>query len=278
MSIWAVLVVGCASLVGSACTPPAEQNSITVKGSDTMVQLGGRWAEVYMQGSPDVIVQVTGGGSGTGIAALINGSTDIAQSSRMMRDEEKEQAREVRGAEVSEISVALDSLAVFVHTSNPVGNMTMDEIYRVFRGEMTNWSELGGADVPIVLYGRENSSGTYGYFREVVMNDDDFAPAYQSLPGTAAVINAVARDANGVGYGGIGYAEGVKTIAVSPVEGDAPIEPTEENVLSNAYPLSRSLYFYTIGEPDGIIADFIDWTLSPEGQAVVSEAGYYPLP
>lgn len=278
MPFWAVLAVGCALLSASACTPPAEQNSITVKGSDTMVQLGGRWAEVYMEQHPDMIVQVTGGGSGTGIAALINGSTDIAQASRMMREEEKEAAREQRGSEVREVAVALDALAIFSNANNPIEGMTIADIDGVFRGEITNWSQFGGPDAEIILYGRENSSGTYAYFREVVMDDADFAPGYQSLPGTAAVINAVARDPNGIGYGGIAYAEGVKTISISPAAGGQPIEPSEENVLSNTYPLSRDLYFYTIGDPSGIIGDFIDWTLGPEGQAIVSDVGYYPLP
>jgi phosphate transport system substrate-binding protein len=277
VSIYAVLALGCASLIGSACTPPAEQNSITVKGSDTMVQLGGRWAEVYMQEHPEVIVQVTGGGSGTGIAALINGSTDIAQASRMMREEEKEQAREARGADVSEIAVALDGITVYLNQANPVISMSIAQLDAVFRGEMTNWIDVGGNDAEIVLYGRENSSGTYAYFREEVLNDADFAPGYQSLPGTAAVINAVVGDPNGVGYGGIGYLEGVKAISIAPEDGGPAIGPSEENVLSNAYPLSRNLYFYTIGEPSGIMADFIDWTLGAEGQAIVSEAGYFPL-
>lgn len=275
---WAVLTVGCAFLFVSACTPPAEQNSITVKGSDTMVQLGGRWAEIYMEANPDVIVQVTGGGSGIGIAQLINGSTDIAQASRTMRDEEKETVREQYGEDVSEVAVALDALAVYLNENNPVASMSIADIDAIFRGEITNWSEVGGPDAEIILYGRENSSGTFAYFVEVVLDGADFAPDYQSLPGTAAVINAVSRDPNGIGYGGIGYAEGVKTISVSPVAGDAPIEPSEENVITNAYPLSRNLYFYTVGEPTGIVADFIDWTLSAEGQAVVSEVGYYPLP
>ena len=217
------------------------------------------------------------GGSGTGIAALINGSTDIAQASRMMRDEEKESAREQRGAEVTEIAVALDALAVYLNEGNSVESLTLAEIDGIFRGEITNWSDVGGADAEIRLYGRENSSGTYVYFKEAVMDEADFPPEYQALPGMAAVINAVANDVNGVGYGGIGYASGVKTVSLIPEEGDAPIEPSEENVLTNTYPLSRNLYFYTIGEPEGLISDFIDWTLSTEGQAVVSEVGYYPL-
>lgn len=271
------LVPGVCLFVLAACSSVTEQRAVTVKGSDTMVQLGQRWAEVYMNEHADAVLQVTGGGSGIGIAALINGSTDIAQASRMMRDEEKESARAQRGAEVSEIPVALDALAVYLNQENPIESLTIAQIDGIFRGEITNWSQVGGAPGGIVLYGRENSSGTYVYFKEQVMDDADFAPSYQSLPGTAAVINAVANDPNGVGYGGIGYVTGVKAISISPNEGEQPIAPSEENVWSNTYPLSRNLYFYTIGEPDGLAGEFIAWTLSPEGQAIVSEIGYYPL-
>lgn len=261
-----------------ACGPRVdEQESLTIKGSDTMVQLGQRWAEVYMSETPGAVIQVTGGGSGTGIAALINGSTDIAQASRNMRGEEKAEALAQRGAEVGELAVALDALAVYIHNDNPVRALTIDEISAVFRGEVTNWAEVGGADQKIVLYGRENSSGTYAFFREHVMDEADFAPAYQALPGTAAVINAVAQDPGGVGYGGIGYAEGVSTLSIRPGAGDEPIEPTMDNVLTNTYPLSRNLYFYTVGEPEGLMAEFIAWVLSPEGQDIVTEVGYYPL-
>ncbi len=261
----------------AACAPVTERQAVTVRGSDTMVQLVQRWAEIYMNQHPDALLQVTGGGSGTGIAALINGSTDIAQASRAMRDEEKEQAREQRGAEVTEIPVALDALAVYLNEANPVETLSIAQIDRIFRAEITNWSEVGGPDAGIVLYGRENSSGTYVYFKEAVMDDADFPAGYQALPGTAAVINAVNNDPNGVGYGGIGYATGIKTVSIRPAEGDAPVEPSEENVLTNAYPLSRNLFFYTVGEPEGLVGDFIDWTLGPDGQAIVSEVGYYPL-
>jgi len=261
----------------TACSPRTDQQSLTIKGSDTMVQLGQRWAEVYMSEVPGAVIQVTGGGSGTGIAALINGSTDIAQASRTMRDEEKAQAFEERGAPVQEVPVALDALAVYIHNDNPVRALTIDQISAIFRGEITNWSEVGGADREVVLYGRENSSGTYAFFREHVMDDADFAPAYQALPGTAAVINAVAQDPSGVGYGGIGYVSGVSTLSIRPGAGDEPIEPTMANVLNNTYPLSRSLYFYTIGPPEGLMAEFIDWVLEPEGQDIVTEVGYYPL-
>jgi phosphate transport system substrate-binding protein len=194
-----------------------------------------------------------------------------------MSDREKESALDQRGQGVEEIAVALDALAVYMHETNPVQSLTIAEISGIFRGEVTNWSEVGGPDSGIILYGRENSSGTYVYFKEEVMADADFAPRYQGLPGTAAVINAVANDPNGVGYGGIAYASGVKTIAIRPTPGGDPIEPSEENVLLNTYPLSRNLYFYTIGPPEGLTSEFVDWTLSPEGQAIVSEVGYYPL-
>lgn len=275
--LYLLLAAGCVLAVGTACAPVTDQQSVTVKGSDTMVQLAQRWSEVYMNEHLDAVLQVTGGGSGTGIAALINGSTDIAQASRIMNDEERESALEQRAQAVSEIAVALDAVAVYVSEDNPVEALTIAEIDRIFRGEVTNWSEVGGADAAIILYGRENSSGTYVYFKEEVMDEADFATHYQALPGTAAVINAVSNDPNGVGYGGIGYASGVKTVAIDLEEGGEPVEPSESNVLTNAYPLSRNLYFYTIGEPAGLVGEFIDWTLSPEGQEIVSEVGYYPL-
>jgi phosphate transport system substrate-binding protein len=265
------------ALCVAACAPRTEQQSLTMKGSDTMLQLGHRWAEVYMSEHPGVAIQVTGGGSGTGIAALINGSTDIAQASRRMREEEKEQAREERGAEVQETPVALDALAVYINSGNPLRSLTIDQVSAIFRGEVTRWSEVGGADLPIVLYGRDNSSGTYAFFREHVMENADFAPTYQALAGTAAVINAVLADPSGIGYGGIGYLEGVSALSIRPDSGDDPVEPIMANVLDNSYPLSRSLYFYTIGAPDGLAGGFVDWVLSPEGQEIVDEVGYYPL-
>jgi len=261
----------------TSCGPRTGEQSLTIKGSDTMVQLGQQWAETYMAARPEVVIQVTGGGSGTGIAALINGSTDIAQASRDMREEEIREALAQRGAEVHETPVALDALAVYVHNDNPVRSLTMAEISAIFRGEITHWSQVGGPDRAIVLYGRENSSGTYAFFREHVMDDADFAPVYQALPGTAAVINAVSQDPAGVGYGGIGYVEGVSTLSIRPASGGEPIEPNLDNVLTNRYPLSRSLYFYTVGEPEGLMAEFLDWVLGPEGQEIVTDVGYYPL-
>ena len=263
-------------LLGCAAPPPDRQ-AITVKGSDTMVLLGQRWAEVYMKAHPDVTIQVTGGGSGTGIAALINGTTQICEASRPMKPEEKNNLKEQRKVEAVEIPVALDALAVYLNKDNALEHLDMDQVARIFRGEITNWKEVGGKNAPIVLYGRENNSGTYVFFKEHVLKNADYAERYQALPGTAAVIDAVQKDSLGIGYGGIGYAKDVKTILIAKDAGSSPIAPTMENVLSNAYPLSRQLFWYTAGPPAASMKNFVDWVLSPEGQKIVTDVGYYPL-
>ncbi len=278
---WWLCVTSLAVIAGCAKPPDQQRNgqtqSITVKGSDTMVQLGQRWAEVFMKGHPAVTIQVTGGGSGTGIAALINGSTQICQSSRPMKEEEKVSVKQQRNTDVMEIPVALDALSVYLNKRNPVDRLTMDQIRRIYRGEITNWKDVGGSNASIVLYGRENSSGTYVFFKEHVLANADFPEKYQSLPGTAAVTNAVAKDISGVGYGGIGYATDIKTVPIARDEASPAIAPSMENVYSNAYPLSRSLFWYTAGQPSGVAKEFQEWVLSPGGQDIVTEAGYYPL-
>ena len=257
--------------------PPPERPTITVKGSDTMVLLGQRWAEVYMKARPDVTIQVTGGGSGTGIAALINGTTQICEASRPMKPEEKSSVKEQRHADVVEIPVALDALAVYLNKANSIEHLDMEHVARIFRGEVTNWKDVGGKNAPILLYGRENNSGTYVFFKEHVLKNADYAEKYQSLPGTAGVINAVQKDLGGIGYGGIGYAKDVKTISIAKDAAADPVAPTMDNVLTNSYPLSRQLFWYTAGSPAGAMKDFVDWVLGPEGQKIVSEVGYYPL-
>lgn len=251
---------------------------LTIKGSDTMVILGQRFAEEYMKANPGTVVQVNGGGSGTGIAALINGTVDLAQSSRPMKDKEKQQAEQNRGAKLNETPVALDALAVFVHSSNPVRELSLAQIADVYTGKATNWKQLGGNDAPIVIYGRENNSGTYEYFREHVLQKADFAPRVQTLSGTAAVINAVGRDVNGIGYGGIAYASNVTAIAVKKDAASPGVEPKEENVNAGTYPVSRELYFYWLDNARPELEAFVNWAVSPEGQAVVANVGYYPLP
>lgn len=268
---------GVSLLVLAAALLVAAQRNITVKGSDTMVILGQRWAEVYMQKNPGVAIQVTGGGSGTGIAALINGTTDIAESSRPMKDAERAKVRERFGKDVLELPVAVDGLAVYVHASNPVNELTLAQIRGIYTGAIRNWSQVGGKNERIVLYSRENNSGTYVYFKEHVLDNADFFPTAQTLPGTAAVINAVSRDPRAIGYGGIAYGEGVKHLRVKKDANSPAIEPTMENVLSAKYPISRHLYWYFAGTPTGEVRKFAEWVLSKEGQQVVENVGYYPL-
>ena len=251
--------------------------SITIKGSDTMVILGQRWAETYMKLHPEMRIQVTGGGSGTGIAALINGGTDICEASRQMKEKERKMVRERHGHDVREIPVALDGVAVYLHESNPIQSLTEAQLKAIYTGTITNWHDVGGNDQRIVAYGRENNSGTYVFFKEHVLDNEDFAREVQTLPGTAAVVNAVSKDPASLGYGGIAYASGVKAVAVKRDDSSEAVMPSLETVASGRYPLSRQLFFYTIGEPTGQVKEFIDWTLSPEGQEICKEVGYYPL-
>jgi phosphate transport system substrate-binding protein len=277
-----VLVLGLAGLNLVGCARRQDRQAgkpVTIKGSDTMVILGQRFAEVYMNEHPGAVIQVTGGGSGTGIAALVNGSTDIAQSSRPMKPSEAEQIRTKFNTDVTETPVALDGLAVYVHESNAVGELSLAQLKAIFTGQVTRWKELGGPDAPVVLYSRENNSGTYVYFKEHVLENDDYAPTAQTLAGTAAVVNAVAKDPNAIGYGGIAYATGIKAIKVKKDETSPGIAPTQDAVIAQTYPISRYLYFYTVGRPTNPVAhDFIRWVVSEAGQAVVREVEYFPLP
>lgn len=277
--VLAVALVACGGgeKAGSGQQTPSTSNKpLTVKGSDTMVILTQRLAEDYMKATPGTVVQVNGGGSGTGIAALINGTADLAMASRPMKDSEKQQAAKARGAEVVEHAIALDALAVFVNAANPVQQLTIAQVKDIFQGKTKNWSEVGGPSAPIVLYGRESSSGTYDYFREHVMDKGDFAPAVQTLQGTAAIINAVGSDKNGIGYGGIAYAKEARPLAIQ-AEGAQPVAPSVQTVADGTYPLSRKLYFYFPQNAPERVTKFAEWSLTPEAQALVTSVGYFPL-
>jgi phosphate transport system substrate-binding protein len=252
--------------------------SITLKGSDTLLILGQKWAEIYMKKNPGTVVQVTGGGSGVGISALINGSTDIAQASRPMKDKERDKMLEKRGIGPQEIPVALDGITVYVNEKNPVEKLTFAQLKDIFQAAVKNWKEVDGKDAPIVMYGRENSSGTHVFFKEHVLNKEDYSVRVQPLPGTAAIVNAVAKDENGIGYGGAAYAKGVKEVLVAYDEESGYFSPTMENIVSGKYPISRYLYWYTAGSPKGDIKNLVDWILSSKGQEIVEEVGYFPLP
>ncbi|MFO0710100.1 MAG: phosphate ABC transporter substrate-binding protein [Sandaracinus sp.] len=256
---------------------PARGGTLSVKGSDTMVILAQRWAEGFMASHEGAQIQVSGGGSGTGISALLAGTADVANASRPMNERERTTLSTDRHAEAHETRVALDALAIYVHRDNPVTSLTMEQLASIYRGQVTNWSAVGGPDRPIVLYSRENNSGTYAYFKEHVLANADFAITAQTLPGTAAVINAVSQDVGGIGYGGIGYAQGIRTVPIAGADG-TPIEPTLENATSGRYPLSRFLFMYTAGAPSGLAADFLSFVTSEDGQRLVEQAGFYPLP
>jgi phosphate transport system substrate-binding protein len=256
--------------------PSLAAAAATVKGSDTMVILAQRWAEEYMKANPGRKVQVTGGGSGVGIAALINGTTDIADASRAMKDDEKAKVRDRYNVMPTETAVAKDGVTIYVNEASSVQQLTIDQLHKIFAGDITSWKDVGGPDAPVVLYSRENSSGTYVFFKENVLKGDDYASNAQTLPGTAAVVNAVAKEKNGIGYGGAAYAKGVRELKVVGADGQGYL-PTAENVAAGKYPLSRPLFMYTRGKPAGEAAQFVAYCLSPEGQAIATKVGYFPV-
>jgi phosphate transport system substrate-binding protein len=263
---------------GSSSSGSTKGGSLTIKGSDTMVLLGQRWAESFMKANAGTSIQVTGGGSGTGIAALINGSTDLATSSRPMKDKEKGDLKSKRNSDAIETKVALDALAVYVSEKNPVQEIVLADLAKIYKGETTNWKDLGGPDHKITTYGRENNSGTYAYFKEHVLDNKDFAPEVQTLAGTSAVASAVKGDEFGIGYGGIAYAAGIRALKIKKTKDAPAIEPKLETAKDGSYPISRFLYVYSAGEPKGLAKDFLAWVVSDAGQKVVSDVGYFPLP
>src|SRR5262245_49532331 len=272
----ATLAIGIATVGVFAALRPAHAGTVTVKGSDTMVVLGQRWAEEFMKKHPEITIQVTGGGSGTGISALINGTTDVCEAFRGMKDAEKKQLGDKAGAPPIEIPVAKDGLSVYVNETNPLTELTMADLKAIFTGKVTSWKEVGGPDAKIIPYSRENSSGTYVFFKEHVLENADFSPRAQNMPGTAAVVNAVSKEKFSIGYGGAAYSKGIKVLKVK--KGQTPaIAPTDATIKDGSYPLSRPLFFYVRAKPAPEIKKFTDWVLSPEGQAVVVKVGYFPL-
>jgi phosphate transport system substrate-binding protein len=251
--------------------------TITVKGSDTMVVLGQRWAEEYMKSHAGTTVQVTGGGSGTGISALINGTTDVCEASRSMKDAEKKQLAEKAGGPPDEITVAKDGLSVYVNASNPLNEISMSQLKGIFTGKITSWKDVGGPDSKIIPYSRENSSGTYVFFKEHVLENADYTPRAQAMPGTAAVVNAVSKEKFGIGYGGAAYAKGIKILKIKKDDAGAAVAPTDATIKDGTYPLSRPLFFYLRPKASQEIKGFTDWVLSPAGQAIVVKVGYFPI-
>lgn len=261
-----------------AVSAPAA-TSITVKGSDTLVILAQKWAEAYMGRNPGVRIQVTGGGSGVGFAALQNKTTDLADASRKIKSAEILACVQAFGKRPTEYKVALDGLTIYVNDANPVKEVSIEQLEGLFTGRIKNWKELGGADAPITIYSRENSSGTYEFFKEHVLQGRDFVASAQTMPGTAALLQAVAKDKNGIGYGGAAYGQGAKTLNVKKTDSSPAIQPTEENVVKGLYPIWRPLYIYLNPALDkGEIAAYLNWIRSDEGQKIVKDIGYFPLP
>lgn len=254
----------------------AAPQRITVKGSDTLVILAQRWAEMYMKSNPSASIQVTGGGSGVGIAALINGATDIANASRKMKATEKEKLKARFNTMGVEVACAKDGITIYLNPANKIKELSIKQLSDIFRGVITNWKQVGGDDQAIKLYGRENSSGTYVFFQENVVKGD-YASNCQTLPGTAAVVNAVKKDPYGIGYGGAAYAEGIVICKVKKDDKSPAYAPTVETIKNNEYPITRYLYMYLVNRPTGEIKKYIDWILSPEGQKLVAEVGYFPV-
>lgn len=257
----------------------AQAGNITAKGSDTLVILAQKWAETYMGGHPGVTIQVTGGGSGTGFAALQNQTTDLANASRKIKAKEIEACIKAFSKRPTEYKVCLDGLSIYVNTDNEIRELSLEQLEGLFTGRIKNWKEVGGADAPVTLYSRENSSGTYEFFKEHVLKGKDFAASAQTMPGTAAVLQSVAKDKNGIGYGGAAYGAGAKHLLVKKDASSPAIEPNEETVIKGTYPIWRYLYIYVNPALDkDEVAAYLNWIRSDEGQKVVKDIGYYPLP
>ncbi len=257
----------------------AQAATITVKGSDTMVILAQKWAEVYMGGHADAKIQVTGGGSGVGLAALQQGQIDIADASRPMKSAEVEAYVKAFGKRPREYKVALDGLSVYVNNDSPVKELDLQQLQGIFTGKIKNWKEVGGADAPITVYSRENSSGSYEFFKDHILKGKDFVASAQTMPGTAALLQAVEKDKNGIGYGGAAYGAGARALGVKKDASSPAVLPSEETVVGGTYPIWRYLFVYLNPDSDkGGIAVYLNWIRSDEGQKIVKEIGYYPLP
>jgi len=253
------------------------------KGSDTIVNLALAWAEKYQGDHSDVRISVTGGGSGTGIAALVNGTVDLANASRKIKDEEIAEAQS-NGVEPVEHIIARDAIAVIVNPNNPVSELTLQQISDIYSGKYMNWTEVGGEDRPIVRLSRETNSGTHVYFLETVLrlgNSDDktlFAMETLLLPSSEGIISEVRDNPNAIGYDGLGYVpDDLKTIAIANETGSAYVLPSIETVNDKSYAIARDLYMYTNGEPTGIVKEYLDWILSDEAQLIVAELGFVPV-
>jgi phosphate transport system substrate-binding protein len=279
------LLVGCGSIGSSSAgdIPQKLTENIENKGSDTMVNLALAWAEEYQSIYPAVSISVTGGGSGTGIAALINNTVDIANASRAIKLEEIASMREV-GVDPHEFVVARDAIAIIVNHANPINELTLEQISAIYRGDITNWQQLGGDDRPVVRLSRETNSGTHVYFLENVLRLGEkdskvlFSTDTLLLPSSEGITAEVRDNPNAIGYDGLGYVtDEVKVLAVAANDDSAYVLPSIETVINSTYPIARDLYMYTAREPKGAIKAYLDWIYGPDAQEIVGELGFVPV-
>jgi phosphate transport system substrate-binding protein len=281
LAVGTIALAGCGSTTTDATgntTEPATpakaelSGTLTVAGSDTLVNVAQAWAKAFMAENPGVQIAVKGGGSGTGIASLINAQVDFANSSREMKAEEKDQLK-AKGGEAVETKVARDGIAVIANSANAVENLTQDQLGKIYRGEVTNWKQVGGADKPIVLVSRDPSSGTYEYFKEAVVGKDkNYAKSAKLLPSNQAIVDEVKANADAIGYVGVGYESAdVKVVGLDGVKASV------DTVLDGSYGLSRGLYMYSNGQPKDLAKAYIDWILSEAGQKIVTGEGFVPV-
>jgi len=280
--IFSFMIVSCGTSSSTGNSSETTTAYIENKGSDTIVNLALAWAERYQDEHPDVRISVTGGGSGTGIASLINGTVDLANASRQIKAEEIEQAQS-NGVEPVEHIIARDAIAVIVNPENPVNELTLKQISDIYSGKIVNWKEVGGDDRPIVRLSRETNSGTHVYFLETVLrlsSKEDktlFSTNTLLLPSSEGIIAEVRQNPNAIGYDGLGYVpDDLKMIAIAKEEGSAYVLPSIATVNDKSYPIARDLYMYTNDVPEGILKEYLDWILSPEAQLIVEELGFVP--
>lgn len=274
--------IGCGNQDSTGGAGGSKGGAIQVKGSDTMVNLAQRWAEDYMKDNPQVNIAVTGGGSGTGITAMINGTTDIADASREMKDKEKAEASS-KGIEVVENRVALDGIAVVVNTENSVSELSVDQLADIFSGKITDWQEVGGSPGQIVILSRESNSGTHVFFKEHILNKGtdgkvEFASSALLMPSTQAIVDEVKQNPQGIGYVGLGYVTGdLKALKIKKDSTSTAVTPTVASVQDGSYPVARPLYMYTKQGASQTVQDYLTWITGPDGQKVVEELEFVPL-
>jgi phosphate transport system substrate-binding protein len=281
-----VFLVSCGGTSGQTGAQPGKpgtSNYIQNKGSDTIVNLALAWAEKYQAGHPDVSISVTGGGSGTGIAALLNKTVDIANASRQMQAVEIQQAK-ANGFDPVEFVIARDAIAVIVNPTNPVGQLTLQQISDIYSGKISNWAQVGGQDRPVVRLSREVNSGTHVYFRDTVIRLGDsknktlFATDTLLLPSSEGIISELRQNPNAIGYDGLGYVpKDLKTVAVAKNANGPYVLPSIATVNDKSYPVARDLYMYTAGQPAGAVKAYLDWIVSPEAQTIVANLGFVPI-